>query len=181
MHFPRPNVPWLWLAAVSAITLSPLGAQSLPEGAGKEVVQKACSTCHPAALVIGRNMTHEQWSAEVTRMVGEGAKLTDAEFKQVVDYLAKAFPSGPSAAPPSPAAAAAPAGRGGGRGTRGGFGAAAPQPMQGPGRGGAAGGSGPADMQVIDSAAADRGRAVYIADCVTCHGPRARGASDGVP
>jgi mono/diheme cytochrome c family protein len=36
-------------------------------------------------------------------------------------------------------------------------------------------------MQVIDAAAADRGRTVYIAECVTCHGPRARGASDGVP
>jgi mono/diheme cytochrome c family protein len=36
-------------------------------------------------------------------------------------------------------------------------------------------------MQVVDAVAADRGRTVYIADCVTCHGPRARGASDGVP
>jgi mono/diheme cytochrome c family protein len=36
-------------------------------------------------------------------------------------------------------------------------------------------------MQVVDAAAADRGRTLYIAECVTCHGPRARGASDGVP
>jgi mono/diheme cytochrome c family protein len=150
------------------------GGQTLPDGAGKDVVQRACSTCHPATMVMGRNMTTEQWSAEVTKMVGEGAKLTDAEFKQVVDYLAKAFPSEPTAAPPPPPEVA---GRGAGRGGRG-FGQ---QPMQGPGRGGAAGGSGPADMQVVDSVAADRGRTVYIAECVTCHGPRARGASDGVP
>jgi mono/diheme cytochrome c family protein len=177
MHFPCPNVRWLWFAAVSAITLVPLGAQTLPDGAGKDIVQRACSTCHPATLVMGRNMTTEQWHAEVTKMVGEGAKLTDAEFKQVVDYLAKAYPSGPTAAPPPPPPApAAQAGRGAGRGAFGGQ-----LPMQGPGRGGAAGGSGPADMQVVDSVAADRGRAVYIAQCVTCHGPRARGASDGVP
>src|SRR5258706_11687383 len=106
MHFACPNVQWLWFAAVSAITLVPLGAQTLPDGAGKDVVQKACSTCHPADLVMGRNMTHEQWSAEVTKMVGEGAKLTAAEFKQVVDYLAKAFPSGPNTATPNPAPAA---------------------------------------------------------------------------
>jgi mono/diheme cytochrome c family protein len=110
-------------------------------------------------------------------MVQEGAKLSEAEFTQVVDYLAKSFPQGESAGVP-PATPATAAGRGG-RGARGLGGA--PQPLTGPGRGGAAGGSGPSNMQVIDAAAADRGRAVYIADCVTCHGPRARGASDGVP
>ena len=168
MPFPRSNARWLCLA----LTTTALFAQTLPDGAGKDVVQRACGTCHPATIVMGRNMSRDQWNAEVTKMVQEGAKLTDAEFTQTVEYLAKAFPSGPNATPAAPAP-----GRGGRGAGRGG----APQPMQGPGRGGAAGGSGPADMQVIDAAAADRGRTVYIADCVTCHGPRARGASDGVP
>jgi len=182
MPLPCQNVRWLCLAVTSAAMLVPWSAraQDLPEGAGKEVVQKACNTCHPVALVMGRNMSRDQWSAEVTKMVAEGAKLTDREFTQAVDYLAKSFPSSPNANANATAAAppaAASAGRG--RGGRGGFGG--PQPMQGPGRGGAAGGSGPADMQVVDSVAADRGRTVYIAQCVTCHGPRARGGSDGVP
>ena len=161
---------------VAATLLAPflLRGQTLPDGPGKDVVLKACSTCHPASMVMGRYMNRDQWSAEVTKMVSEGAKLTDAEFTQVVDYLTKAFPTGGGAAAPPPQTAAA--GRGG-RAARGG----ASQPMQGPGRGGAAGGAGPADMQVIDAAAADRGRSVYIAECVTCHGPRARGAGDGVP
>ena len=173
MPFPRPNVPCWLVAAASAALIVPwtVCAQELPAGAGREVVMRACGVCHPAAMVMGRNMSREQWSAEVTKMVQEGAKLTDSEFTQVVDYLAKAYPSGSPAAPP-----AAFAGRGGRRGAFGG-----PQPMVGPGRGGAAGGAGPADMQVVDPVAADRGRTVYIAECVTCHGPRARGASDGVP
>ena len=34
---------------------------------------------------------------------------------------------------------------------------------------------GPPDRPPVDSAAADRGRALYAAECVSCHGPSARG------
>lgn len=40
-------------------------------------------------------------------------------------------------------------------------------------------GAGPADRQVVDKAAADRGKTIYIAECITCHGPRARGTESG--
>jgi mono/diheme cytochrome c family protein len=40
---------------------------------------------------------------------------------------------------------------------------------------------GPANKQVVDKAAADRGKAVYIVECVTCHGAKARGSSEGAP
>ncbi|MDE3167064.1 MAG: cytochrome c, partial [Acidobacteriota bacterium] len=175
MPFPRPNVRWLCVAAASAALLVPWSAraQALPDGAGKDVVLRACGVCHPASMVVGRFMNREQWSAEVSKMVQEGAKLSDTEFPQVVDYLAKSFPAGGAAAVPT-------AGRGG-RGGRFGFGMAQPPTGPSPGRGGAAGGAGPIDMQIVDPAAADRGRTVYIAECVTCHGPRARGAGDGVP
>jgi cytochrome c oxidase cbb3-type subunit III len=39
-------------------------------------------------------------------------------------------------------------------------------------------GAGPMDVQVVDLAAADRGKTVYIAECITCHGQRARGKDD---
>jgi mono/diheme cytochrome c family protein len=38
---------------------------------------------------------------------------------------------------------------------------------------------GPRDKQVVDAAAADRGKTVYIAECITCHGPKARGSESG--
>ena len=63
-------------------------------------------------------MSRDQWASEVRMMVQEGAKLTDVEFTQTVDYLAKAFPAG------------------------------------------------------RDTTPADRGRAVYMSQCATCHGPR---------
>jgi mono/diheme cytochrome c family protein len=38
---------------------------------------------------------------------------------------------------------------------------------------------GPDDKQVIDADAATRGRTTYIAECITCHGPKARGTEEG--
>jgi cytochrome c oxidase cbb3-type subunit 3 len=49
-----------------------------------------------------------------------------------------------------------------------------------PGRGrGGGGGAGPLDQQVVDEAAADRGRKIYAAECIHCHGTRARGTDRG--
>jgi mono/diheme cytochrome c family protein len=40
-------------------------------------------------------------------------------------------------------------------------------------------GPGPGDKQVVDAAAADRGKATYVAECITCHGAKARGTENG--
>jgi mono/diheme cytochrome c family protein len=47
------------------------------------------------------------------------------------------------------------------------------------GGGGMLAGAGPADKPPVDAAAADRGRTVYGAECVSCHGPQARGTQNG--
>ena len=39
-------------------------------------------------------MTREQWGGVVSNMIGRGAKISDEEFDQVVNYLAKALPPG---------------------------------------------------------------------------------------
>jgi len=137
-------------AGIMAMTGAIECRAQLPEGTGKITVQKACGTCHAAEMVLGRAMSREQWNIEVANMVTKGAKIGDAEFTQIVDYLVANI--GPLATV---------AGRGGGRG--------------------GAGGAGPNDKHIVDAAAADRGRTVYIAECITCHGPKARGAGDGVP
>jgi mono/diheme cytochrome c family protein len=53
---------------------------------------------------------------------------------------------------------------------------APPAPARG---GGMLAGAGPADKPAVDPASADRGRSVYGAECVSCHGPQARGTQNG--
>jgi mono/diheme cytochrome c family protein len=87
-------------------------------------------------------------------MISRGAKGSDDDFAQVIDYLSKSFP--PSAAGHAPAAA----------GKKGGGGGLLAQ-------------AGASDKQVVDPDAANRGRTLYIAQCITCHGPKARGTEQG--
>jgi mono/diheme cytochrome c family protein len=142
---------WL-IPALGAIALTS-HAQALPDAPGKAAYQRACGTCHSADMVLGRAMNRDQWGAVVVDMISKGAKISDADFPVVVDYLAQSFP------------ASTPAGRGGG-----------------PGRGGGGGLTmGPNDKHVVDPAAEARGRTVYIAECVTCHGAKARGSRDDAP
>jgi len=48
-----------------------------------------------------------------------------------------------------------------------------------PGRGGGGMGAGPSDLPTVDAAAAGRGRPIYAAQCIDCHGTQARGGDKG--
>ncbi|MDQ6678556.1 MAG: cytochrome c [Acidobacteriota bacterium] len=128
-------------------------APQFPDAPGKEVVQKLCNTCHGAEVTISKGRTRAQWGEVIASMVTRGAKGTDQEFAQVLGYLANNFPPDAGAAGQTAAA-----------GTNA-------RRRQTPG-------AGPMDVQVVDAAAADRGKSVYIAECITCHGQRARGKDD---
>src|ERR1700722_20011597 len=75
--------------------LLPVAAHSqslkLPDGPGKDVMQKVCGACHGAELVIGRQEERETWGAIVEDMIQRGATGTDDEMFTVVDYLATNF------------------------------------------------------------------------------------------
>jgi mono/diheme cytochrome c family protein len=98
-------------------------------------------------------MTREQWGGIVSNMISRGAKGSDEEFAQVVDYLAANLPPGKTAT----AAAQT----------------KAPRPRNLIDQAGAN------DKQVVDEEAAARGKTVYIAQCITCHGAKARGGERG--
>ena len=75
-----------------AVTALALGQTlKLPEGAGKATTQKLCGSCHAAELVIGRQESREGWGAIVENMIERGAKGSEDEFFDVVDYLATNF------------------------------------------------------------------------------------------
>ncbi len=79
--------------------------EQLAPGPGRELVMRACSSCHSTTTVIQHRDTAAGWANEVDTMVARGAMLSAAEESKVVAYLAQHYPSGtaPSAAPASAA------------------------------------------------------------------------------
>lgn len=84
----------------SASAETPVG-EKLPEGAGRDLLVRVCSACHAPENVIDQRLDRAGWEDLVAMMAGRGVVATDAELKQIVDYLAAHFPQeqkpGPSA------------------------------------------------------------------------------------
>lgn len=128
-----------------------LAAATLCSGQdGRAVFQRACGTCHAADAVVSPR-SRQQWQDTIAKMVDTGAKITDDERRVILDYLATHH--GPSAAP---------------IGGRGGRAAVVNRPN-----------AGALDRHAVDPAAAERGRRVWAAECITCHGTYARGTDNG--
>ncbi len=66
------------------------GAQ-LPDGPGKDVMIRVCGACHEAQRSASVRLTREGWQEVISKMVSLGAKGTDEELAQVLEYLATNF------------------------------------------------------------------------------------------
>ena len=111
------------VAAAFAASVAPAAAQAFPDGPGKEILEKKCSTCHAPEQVTTFGRSAEEWHEVVVNMIDLGAELNEEETKVLVEYLAKNWPvkgSSPSDKPaekppekpaeePKPAPQAAPA------------------------------------------------------------------------
>ena len=155
MRFPR-TCALVLAGFTSLFALGQAPVSQLPEGPNRDTVQRICSSCHSVQMFVGRGMTREQWSGVVSNMIGRGAKISDEEFDQIVEYLGKTLPpakqggGGPATAKAAPARKKSLIDQ-----------------------------VGADDKQVVDEEAAARGKTVYIAQCITCHGTRARGGEHG--
>jgi quinoprotein glucose dehydrogenase len=68
------------------------GPVSLPDGAGKSIVQRACGgACHGLEVVTGVRRDRAAWTAMVENMVARGASAKDDEVKSIIEYLATHF------------------------------------------------------------------------------------------
>lgn len=70
-----------------SVGTTPSAEKAAPDGA--TLLETRCSVCHSAAKPKAAKKTREQWDTTVTRMVGKGAQLTEAEKKVLVEYLAE--------------------------------------------------------------------------------------------
>lgn len=95
---------WRWiLVAMLLVYAVPAWSQVvLPEGKGKELVQRACVRCHGPEKLAGPDGGHwpafgpgksrDEWQRIMNFMMTYGTPLTTDEARVVTDYLAKAFP-----------------------------------------------------------------------------------------
>jgi competence protein ComEA len=98
----RPSSPSVVAAAqgvqppvMSAPPLTPeqivaLGA-GMPEGPAKNVTVRTCGQCHEPQRVAALRLTREGWDEVIGKMAGLGAKATDTEFAQILDYLSEHY------------------------------------------------------------------------------------------
>ena len=73
-----------------ALTSGVASAQ-LPDGPGKDATVKVCSPCHEANRAAALRLTREGWEQTVSDMRWRGAKGTDEEFAEVIEYLVTNF------------------------------------------------------------------------------------------
>src|SRR5258707_12187256 len=66
-------------------------AATMPEGPARELTVKVCGQCHEPQRSGSLRLTREGWEGVVAKMVGLGARATDAEFEPITDYLATNF------------------------------------------------------------------------------------------
>lgn len=100
------------LAALAAISTLIVGAsahaQELPEGQGKGAVLTACTQCHGIDVIVRQPRSRDEWMDVVSRMVGNGAQLSDDDYNLVIEYLATDLGSASQKAPAKDQSASAP-------------------------------------------------------------------------
>jgi DNA uptake protein ComE-like DNA-binding protein len=65
----------------------PAQASSLPDGPGKEVVEKLCSACHGLEYLVPSRRTVRNWVETIEVMKSFGAEATDEQWKTITDYI----------------------------------------------------------------------------------------------
>src|SRR5579863_2568151 len=84
-------VDYLSLNLGPGANLPPAKPVTLPDGAGKTLVETRCALCHDLERVATVKRSRAQWPAIVANMVASGATATPEEAKTIGDYLAANF------------------------------------------------------------------------------------------
>ena len=79
------------MAAAILLTAIPALAQQLPDAPGKDTMVRVCGTCHEPQRSAAVRLTREGWQEVIAKMVSLGAKASEEEQKQILDYLSEHF------------------------------------------------------------------------------------------
>jgi len=86
----------LLMGVVGAIFIAFCGRLSaqvpLPDGPNRELVARACGSCHDLEMVTINGRTQENWKGTIDEMAGYGMRLSPAESALVLEYLTTYLP-----------------------------------------------------------------------------------------
>jgi hypothetical protein len=99
---------FILVIAISLLSsITPAAAQSFPDGPGKAILEKECSTCHAPDMVRTHRKSLEEWQEVIVNMIDLGSGVTEEQVPTLATYLATHFGRGdagaPSAVPQAPA------------------------------------------------------------------------------
>src|SRR5262245_11740030 len=79
------------LATVVLLAAPAAAFAQLPDGPGKDAVIKVCGACHQPERAASVRLTREGWDDVLGDMIKRGAKASDEELAQILDYLSTHF------------------------------------------------------------------------------------------
>lgn len=82
---------------LTVLACTTLTAEQLPAGAGLDVLNKRCVSCHEADIISGQKLSLTGWTRSVDKMVRWGATITPEERDVLQPYLAQHFAPKPRA------------------------------------------------------------------------------------
>jgi len=72
----------------------------LPDGDGKDLTKKLCSTCHGTDVFVKQRHDLEKWNQIIDNMTAKGMRASDDDLDKVADYLTTYL--GPDSEPKNP-------------------------------------------------------------------------------
>lgn len=81
------------------VGLAETADDGLPAGPGHDTFVRVCSACHPPDIVLDKRLSRAGWDEMIQRMIGRGARPTEAEAVEILNYLTAS--RGTAAAPPT--------------------------------------------------------------------------------
>jgi len=91
--YTRSMIRWVLLTIFTsgAVALALSQSNDLPEGKGKDVIERMCINCHGIEQVIAQRYSKKYWGSVVDDMVSRGAEGSDEDVNLAIAYLARNF------------------------------------------------------------------------------------------
>lgn len=91
--YTRSMIRWVLLTIFTsgAVALALSQSNDLPEGKGKDVIERMCINCHGIEQVTAQRYSKKYWGSVVDDMVSRGAEGSDEDVNLAIAYLARNF------------------------------------------------------------------------------------------